>query len=262
MNKANSIWSIDEIKGNIEYDKNLDEVLKRNTWHKLFESSKWILLNPAEEVVDFYNKYIENPSRQFSARSKLSNKKIHDLGCGGGRHVFYFTELGFHVTGSDISSNAIAVTEKELERRGIVADLVLCPMVNLPFKDNEFDVTISRAAINHGTLQDMKKAIFEVARTTKPGGLFFLTVSSVRASDFKQGIEIAKDLSYAPDKGPEKGLTHTFFNAANLAELLEPFFRIEEIYLSEHNSLLQNAPGATNTEEYFGSEYVIIGVRE
>jgi ubiquinone/menaquinone biosynthesis C-methylase UbiE len=217
---------------------------------------------PAEEVIEFYNKYLENPSKQYRSRDQIKGKKIHDFGVGGGRHLFFFTELGYDVTGTDISENAIEITQKELDRRGLKATLKLCPMTNLPFTEGEFDITISRATINHGTLQDMKRAVYEVARTTKKGGLFFLTVSSVRASDFNNGTEIVKDLTYAPNKGPENGLAHTFFKASTLAALLEPFFRIEEIYLSEHDPLLKNAPGATSKDEYFGSEYVIIGVRE
>ena len=261
MIKENCVWTTEEINGNIKYNTDLKSITEKNRWHTLFESPKWILLNPAEEVIDFYFKYIDNPSRQVRERTSLESKKVHDLGCGGGRHMYYFAELGFDVTGSDLSTNAIEFTKKELERRQLDARLVLCPMTELPFENNEFDITISRAVINHSTFQDMKRVIFEVARTTKPGGLCFLTFSSERASDWKKGTEVLKDITYIPVEGPEKGLVHTFFNASNAVALLEPFFRVEELYLSEHPPLIKGAPGATNPNEYFGSEYVVIGVR-
>jgi ubiquinone/menaquinone biosynthesis C-methylase UbiE len=134
-------------------------------------------------------------------------------------------------------------------------------MTELPFADETFDVTVSRAVINHATVQGVKKAIYEVARTTKRGGLFFVTFSSERASDWRKGHEVVTGVTYVPTEGPEAGLVHTFVSATNAAALLEPFFRIEELYLSEHAPLMPNAPGATCRTEYFGSEYVVIGVR-
>ena len=256
----NHIWTESELQGNIEYNKNKTEIIEKNAWHGLLANPKWILLAPANEVVDFYFKYLENPSEQLRKRFSLNGKKMHDLGVGGGRHLFYFAEKGFDVTGSDLSTNAIDATKKELDRREMQARLVTCPMTELPFEDNEFDITISRATINHSTLQDLKKIIYEVARTTKPGGLFFVTFSSERASDWRKGEEIVKDLTYIPTEGPEKGLVHTFLSAGNTAALLEPFFRIEELYLSEQPPLI-SAPDATDHNEYFGSEYIAIGYR-
>ncbi|WP_028590461.1 class I SAM-dependent methyltransferase [Paenibacillus massiliensis] len=257
----NHIWTEEELQGNIHYNEDVTSMIEKNTWHHLFESPQWILLNPAEEIINFYYKYVDSPSKQFRERATLRGNKLHDLGCGGGRHLYYFAELGFDVTGSDLSTNAIDFTRSELQRRNVEARLNLCPMTELPYDDNEFDITISRAVINHGTLQDIKKVIYEVARTTKPGGLFFVTFSSERASDWKKGIEVVKDITYIPVDGPEKGLTHTFLSATNAAALLEPFFIIEELYISEHPPLMPKAPGATDENEYFGSEYVVIGIR-
>lgn len=258
MIKTNSIWSKEEIDGKIKYDTNVKNIGQKNAWHDLFKSRKWILMNPAEEVINFYNRYLENPSRQYKERNPHKMKKIHDLGCGGGRHVYFFTELGFEVTGTDLSTNAIEFTRKELKIREQQAKLVLCPMEKLPFKDKEFDVTITRATIYHATLQNLKKSIHEVARTTKPGGLFFATFVSERSSEWKVGKEISKDMSYVPTTGPEKGLIHTYLSASNVAALIEPFFCIEEIYLHEHPPLIK-APNAM--EQYFSSEYIVIGVR-
>ena len=261
MSIKNPIWMESELSGEIEYDTNVGEIIKKNAWHYLFESPKWILNNPAEEVIDFHRKYLLNPSQALKDRINTSGVKLHDLGCGGGRHLFYFAEHGYEVTGSDLSENALDFAQAELGRRQLSASLQLCPMTELPFENGEFDITISRAVINHAELQDIKKTIFEVARTTKTGGLFFVTFSSERASDWKQGEEVLKDVTYIPVAGPEKGLIHTYLSAANAAALLEPFFRIEEMYLYEHPSLIKSAPGQTSVSEYFGSEYVVVGVR-
>lgn len=261
MNMVNTVWSEEEVSGTIQSDINIDEIIEKNRWHYLFESPRWILLNPADEVIDFYRKYMQSPLRAVQNRLSGNYHKIHDLGVGGGRHLFFFKELGYEVVGSDLSTNAIDFVKQEMKTRQIDARLEVCPMTDLPFEDGEFDITISRATINHANLQDMKKIIFEVARTTRKGGLFFVTVSSDRASDFRGGTEVVKDLTYIPNEGPEAGLIHTFFTATNAAALLEPYFSIQEVYLAEHPSHMPTAPGATDPSKYFGSEYVIIGIR-
>lgn len=261
MGIKNPIWSDTELAGHIEYDKDIAAIVEKNAWHRLFESSNWLLLNPADEVIDFYQRYVDNPPRHVRERIGDVGRKVHDLGCGGGRHMYYFAERGFDVTGSDLSKNALKFTAAELDRRGMTCKLVECPMTELPFADGEFDITISRATINHSTLQDLKRIVFEMARTTRSGGLLFVTFSSERASDWKRGIEVLEDVTYIPDYGPEKGLVHTYLNAANTAALLEPFFRIEEVYLYEHPPLVKAAPGATDPKEYFGSEYVAVATR-
>lgn len=262
MTLKNIIWSDEELKGNISYNLNINDISKNNAWHKLFNSPKWFLSSPADEIIDFYQKYIANPTSAIKNRIKLTGNKIHDLGCGGGRHLFFFKEKGFEVVGSDLSQNALSYVQDEIQKRELEMDLHLCPMTELPFTNEQFDITISRAVINHATLQDMKKVIYEVARTTKKDGLFFVTFSSERASDWKKGTEVTKDLSYIPESGPEKGLVHTFLSAANTALLLEPFFRIEELYLYEHPSWITDAPGVSDPNEYFGSEYVAICVKK
>ena len=258
---ANHIWTDAEIAGDIKYNDDNESIKESNAWHGLMSDPKWRLVAPANEFLTFYDRYLENPSRQLSRRFASAGNKVHDLGVGGGVHLFYLVAKGYDVSGSDLSSNAIHATKSELEKLQREARLAECPMTALPFANEEFDITISRATINHGTIQEMKKAAYEVARTTKPGGLFWVTVSSKRASDFNNGTEIVPGQSYAPIKGPEAGLTHTFMDASDVAAWLEPFFRIEEVTLSEQPPLV-SAPNATDHGEYFGSEYVAVGVRK
>lgn len=258
----NPIWKESELDGNIEFNKDVETISKLNTWDDLFKDKNWILLEPAEEVVQFYEKYIAKPSKQLEGRLTPPYEKVHDLGCGGGRHVYYFAEKGHKVVGTDLSSNGLDFTRQELEKRNLNAILKICPMTKLPFENSEFDVTISRATINHATLQDMKKSVYEIARTTRKGGLLFLTLISDRSSEWKKGDTVVENLSYVPTEGPEKGLIHTFLDAANSVALVEPFFRIEELYLSEHPPMIKQGINIKQDNSYFGSEYVLIGIRK
>lgn len=90
-------------------------------------------------------------------------------------YLRFFASKHYKVTGSDLSPVGLEFTKNQMKKDNLDARLVLCPMTNLPFKNSEFDVTVSRATINHASLQDMKRSIYEAARTTRKDGLFFIT---------------------------------------------------------------------------------------
>ena len=60
--------------------------------------------------------------------------KILDLACGKGRHSIYLNQMGFNVTGADLSSNSIAIA-KDFENETL--KFVEHDM-RIPFKD-KFD---------------------------------------------------------------------------------------------------------------------------
>ena len=51
--------------------------------------------------------------------------KILDLACGKGRHSIYLNEMGFDVTGADLSENSIAEAKKfelRIDRQGSMGE--------------------------------------------------------------------------------------------------------------------------------------------
>jgi SAM-dependent methyltransferase len=261
--KQNSIWSEDEIRHGIDYKPDVAKLKRDNAWDRLLRDSNWRIQEPAEEIVAFNEKYLKNPENQIRQRLSGDYRRLHDLGSGGGRHTVYFAQQGYEVLATDLSESAIKFTRKALMDLGLDARVYFAPMTRLPFEDDFFDVTISRATVNHADLQGMKKSIFEVARTTRENGLFFLTTVSDRSSEWGKGRVIVPGRTFVPTEGPEKGLIHTYLTASESVALVEPFFRIEEIYLAEHPPLITKGTNLNSKSKntYFGSEYVIIGVR-
>jgi ubiquinone/menaquinone biosynthesis C-methylase UbiE len=76
-------------------------------------------------------------SRYFPA-----NAKILDVGCGMGREAYILTDMGFSVTGIDISNEVIKqVTELSLTNRYNIP-FIHYDGYRIPFDDTEFDVVI------------------------------------------------------------------------------------------------------------------------
>lgn len=85
-----------------------------------------------QEAENFVNKLISflNPAKGSS---------ILDVACGKGRHAKQMAELGFHVTGIDLSNNSISAAQKiENDRLNFfVHDM------RIPFRINQFDLVFN-----------------------------------------------------------------------------------------------------------------------
>ena len=103
------------------------------------------------------------------ARLRLpENARILDAGCGSGRNM---VELARHgtVTGVELSE-----TSAGLARERDLGEVVEGSVMDMPFDDASFDLTVSLDVIEH--LQDDVGALGELRRVTAPGGALLVTV--------------------------------------------------------------------------------------
>jgi 2-polyprenyl-6-hydroxyphenyl methylase/3-demethylubiquinone-9 3-methyltransferase len=97
------------------------------------------------------------------------NKKVLDLGCGGGLLSNTLAQAGHEVTGIDLSMNSL----REAQVRDTTQSVTyLCRAAEeLPFEKNSFDVVTAMDLLEH---VDHPKAVLEEAgRVLKSNGLFF-----------------------------------------------------------------------------------------
>lgn len=97
--------------------------------------------------------------------------EVLDVACGKGTSAYYLSrKFGCPVTGIDISEVLLRQAERLARKKKMENKLTfkIANAENLPFSDNEFDVSILQAVL---VLVDNKKqAIKEAIRVTKPGG--------------------------------------------------------------------------------------------
>ena len=150
-------------------------------------------------------------------------KRTLDLGCGVGRHVRLFASEGFESHGLDGSDSGIAFSREAARRQGLAVDLKVGEMTALPYPDGAFDYVLSFNVIYHGDRNVVAKAISEIRRVLKPGGLFQGTMLSKRNGHYGKGVEVAPD-TFVDDSGvDDKDHPHFYCNAAELVTLFDGF---------------------------------------
>ncbi len=92
---------------------------------------------------------------------KLSDVRILDLGCGGGKPQL--SKFG-KVTGVDISFKSL------MQAQGVYNAVVHADIYTLPFCNNYFDITFSSDVLGHIPPEQKNKALLEIFRVTKRGG--------------------------------------------------------------------------------------------
>lgn len=127
----------------------------------------------AEQIIAGYPES-NQPDLLIDAVKDLEIKRVLDVGCGAGQEMIPFAERrGVFCVGIDVGAELGEVGN------GFVGELGQADRVNfarsqgsdLPFASASFDVVLCRVALPY---MNNKKAIAEVARVLRPGGVYLL----------------------------------------------------------------------------------------
>lgn len=124
---------------------------------------------PPETFIQVHERVLA-PLRK--AKQRLQVLDVSTGSCNS-LHRHGWMELDADYTAIDLSETMIRQGGDMMSRAGVPVDLVLGDAVELPFQSDRFDVVLSYGAVNG--LSDPARAIAEMARVAKPGGvLLFL----------------------------------------------------------------------------------------
>ena len=109
--------------------------------------------------------------------------RLLDLCCGHGRHAVPLAQLGYRVTGLDLSRTLLARAAAAAGEQGQRVGLVEADMRRLPFADASFDAVLNLFNA-FGYLEDDTQdelVLAEVARVMAPGGRFLQELANREA---------------------------------------------------------------------------------
>ncbi|OFX08813.1 MAG: hypothetical protein A2516_08635 [Alphaproteobacteria bacterium RIFOXYD12_FULL_60_8] len=140
------------------------------------------LLQMVDDFEDMMRQRLHLVTEEMPLR-QLANKRILEIGPGGGGHCCLFKKYGAEVVAVDITVERALSTAGKLslmagpESLGFNAD-----GENLPFADDSFDIVYSNGVLHHSENTD--KCIAEVCRVLKPGGKAVIMLYSRHSATF------------------------------------------------------------------------------
>lgn len=100
--------------------------------------------------------------------SRLTGKRVLEIGCGMGLHTELMARSGADVTSVDLTSAAVEATVTRLQLKGLRAKVCQQDAESLPFPDKCFDFVWSWGVIHHSSRT--ARIVREIARVLKPDG--------------------------------------------------------------------------------------------
>lgn len=142
----------------------------------------WDNLYANEEAVfslPWYNKGLDDDLReQLSSINMTRGKRFLDLGTGPATQATELSKLGFQVTATDISKNAISRAKSISKEEDI--EFIVDDILNSKLKEDYFDYIFDRGCFHVLEPSSRQRYINQVSRILTDNGLLFLKTFSTK----------------------------------------------------------------------------------
>ena len=154
------------------------------------------------------------PAPFYNFLSYISDSEIIGpvLDCGSGGSYpkqALFAYLGFQTIGIESSEDRLSMAQDYAKQHQLELPMQIGDMRSIEFESNYFGYVYSWHTIFHMNKIDIKKAIDEMIRVLKPGGLCFINFLSIDSEFYGEGKELNSG-EFLQIEGDEK-VMHTFF---------------------------------------------------
>ena len=177
--------------------------------------------NKVEEM-PWYNANLDVNLENYIKANDIHGGKFLDLGTGPGTQAIQLDKLGFDVTGTDISENAIVKARKLSDKVRFLTD----DFLNSKLADKEFDFIFDRGCFHVFDVAQRKTAVKQYSRILSDDGVLLVKCMSSDEKDVPEG------------KGPH------LFSREEIMESFSSDFEILDIETGVFLGTLQKPPKA------------------
>jgi tellurite methyltransferase len=150
-------------------------------------------------------------------------RRVLDLGCGVGRHALLLADAGLECHAVDLSWAGLAELRGQARRHQLPVEPVFADFASLPYQAGSFDYVLAWNVVYHGDSGRVSRAISEIARVLRPGGLYQSTMLSKRNAQYGAGIEISAGTFVQPDGPGDKRYPHHYCDMDDVVALHPQF---------------------------------------
>lgn len=186
-------------------------------WEKLWQSES------AEELLKYLEGYYKFSYNIMEIFKQNGIKKICDAACGFGGYTLAYVSNGFEVESFDVSKAAVDFTKMGLEKYGFDTSKVkVADMLKTEYEDSYFDGVLVNSVIDHLTAEDAKKALDEMFRIVREGGLVAISFDGLEDDDVTAEHEILEDGSFRyTGEDARKGMIFHQYDVDEINSLLQ-----------------------------------------
>jgi SAM-dependent methyltransferase len=153
--------------------------------------------------------------------------KVLEVGFGTGANLSFAAHEGFHVSGIEISPVAVDIAQKRFNQEKIEGNLRQGSFTKLPFEDKTFDFIIDRGSLTCVELDEIKTAIGEISRVSKPKAQFLFNCYADSHSSARSGAPSSGRTRKLITEGTLAGMEHIAFLSANdVSEIFQNKWRL------------------------------------
>lgn len=171
-------------------------------WDNLYEKNN-------VETMPWYSKDLDPDLKNELAKRNLNKGKFLDLGTGPGTQAVELSKIGFIVTGTDLSENAI----KKAQRLGSKEEFIVDDILNSKLKENSFDYVLDRGCFHVLSPEKRHEYVRRVKNILCPGGILLLKCFSIKESR-----------DYGPYHFSEQDIRQLFGNDFKIESVLESVY--------------------------------------
>jgi SAM-dependent methyltransferase len=124
----------------------------------------------------WYNKDLDDDLRDHLSTMKITKGRFLDLGTGPATQAIELSKLGFQVTATDISENAITIAKRMSKDIEFIVDDIL----DSKLKEDSFDYIFDRGCFHVLEPSSRQRYVNQVSQILREGGLLFLKTFSAK----------------------------------------------------------------------------------
>lgn len=160
----------------------------------------WKRIEPENIIFDSMSKKIFEEILKIVGN--VRDKKILEAGSGTGVISAELALRGAKVFLLDISERSLLLSQSYFKKKKIEASFILDDLLNLNINDQKFDIIWNAGVMEHFTPDEQSKALCNISKILKDGGLFISFNPSSHAIFYRIGKWVAEKRQKWP-YGPE-----------------------------------------------------------